>query len=505
MKILCMSLLRLGDIFQHRLLVKSLRQKYPRAEIHFLIHDEFKHCQELIPEVNGWHFFPKAVFEENAHDPKAPLFITTEKVAELLQTLNTHQWAVAYNFTHTKLSAYMMEGVTALRKKGLRSQGGLFAGLDNPWIRYFNRHFSEDYDIGFHYIELLAKSLDLSPPPLSRPTFSNRKMRILWQLDSADSKKQIDKTRVANWVRILNLEFPEIESVVLSSPQHMQDNTKLFRGQVMNASLAEVQKELQAARWLFTVDTAIKHIATACGTPILEFAVGSADCRKTGAWQDGAMILESHVPCFPCAHRDPCAQPEHYCSLALSDDLVLRSIRYLLSGAMKANHRNYGFDCVSEGHMGYQIDGTVRPRAYNLLKKYIFSSMLEGRDLRESLTLGFKKITCNFEMRDLQLIAEEMEFEYLCLGAMKTAINTQNYELNAGFAIWARGAAMTPWWLELAEKFTAQRPWSEIENLFEMLLKNHLAIRNCLSQINTVGGVNVTNSRDEIAGNASPY
>lgn len=81
---------------------------------------------------------------------------------------------------------------------------------------------------------------------------------------------------------------------------------------------------------LVTLDTAIKHLATWTGTPIVEIALGSSNPNETGAYQEGALILKPQVPCAPCRHSSSCSQSSFVCQEDLSVNSVFAAIQLQL-------------------------------------------------------------------------------------------------------------------------------------------------------------------------------
>ncbi|MEN0060386.1 MAG: lipopolysaccharide heptosyltransferase-I, partial [Bdellovibrio sp.] len=60
MKILVLSLLRLGDIIQQGPLLRGLRQKYPQAQLHVLAHSQFSQAEKILEGVvDRWIYFDR--------------------------------------------------------------------------------------------------------------------------------------------------------------------------------------------------------------------------------------------------------------------------------------------------------------------------------------------------------------------------------------------------------------------------------------------------------------
>ncbi len=502
MKILCLSLLRLGDIVQHRWLLKGLRQRYPSAELHLLVHDEFNEVAGLVPEATKVHFFPKTEMQAHLNDPRSPLLFSHQRLTDFVGQLNAESWTLVYNFTHNRQSAFLMELIKADRKRGLRTHAGKMAGLDNPWIRFFNRHFSSRYPIHFHYLELLAKSLEISLPNLPNLSFSNRRPVVLFQLDSADSKKTIEKQRMVSVLDDLAEKLPKYELRVLSDERNAEENQRYFSSRVWVGGLRETSQQVQVARALVTLDTSIKHLACHHGTPLLEISLGSSDPDRTAAWLSGAKVISGVAPCRPCGHREVCSQPQHLCSQSISAEILARAIENILDHREDAQLHQ-----VLEGPLGLQIEGGIQSKAYVMFKKWLYHCRIEGQDLVSSLGPQFKKICYSFSESDLVRLASEMEAEYH--GFLHVHLLAQNVSLfdgspaayqivdAAAFLKHLPNMLFAPWWQELNEKIEKGHDWAEIESLSDGLLRGHLAVRAFLSKMDVTGGNDVRSAREK--------
>jgi hypothetical protein len=59
-------------------------------------------------------------------------------------------------------------------------------------------------------------------------------------------------------------------------------------------------------------------LANATDVKVLELSLGSSDWRRTGAYKEGSVIVQSKADCAPCPHSSPCSQASHRCSEMLS-------------------------------------------------------------------------------------------------------------------------------------------------------------------------------------------
>lgn len=141
MKILVVSLLRMGDIFQQVPLLKELRKQHPHADIHLLINKQFSGVVPLLKElVHSFHFFDRESIQKGMGEASYNILWPYMKVSQLIENLRVERFDLIYNFTHTKLSAHLV-GLLGVPVKGISASAGKFHGLDNRWIKYFNDHF----------------------------------------------------------------------------------------------------------------------------------------------------------------------------------------------------------------------------------------------------------------------------------------------------------------------------------------------------------------------------
>lgn len=325
MKILLVSLLRLGDVIQQGALFKGLRQQFPDAEIHLLMNRQFSHVEEVLPGmIDKYIFFDREDLQRGLGEAGYNILYPYRRLEDLVNFLNQQNYDVAYNLTHTKLSAYLLGSTDITNIKGLSHAEGRFRGLSNRWLRYFNERFSTQQRSLFHYVELLGHSFKI---PVVRPaqrltTGKIKKKTVLFQCLTSQEKKNwslenfralkglIETSLVDYHIRILGAAF-EKEKLL----QYFSEDELLICG------LAEAKQHLQEAALLVTGDTSIKHLAAQAGTPIVEIAMGGSDALKTGAFADNAIILQSAVVC-----------DRHTCGSDLSVEKVFTAVWDQLSG-----------------------------------------------------------------------------------------------------------------------------------------------------------------------------
>ena len=332
MMILGISLLRLGDLILQRPLLEGLRKKHPQCEIHMLVNKQFSHVEFLFEGlVDKFIYFDRETFQKSCGEEEYNILWGFRHLHKLVQEVNQTPYDIIYNFTHNRLTAHLAGLISSKKRVGIYSQGGVFYGLNNPWIRFFNNYFGRPEAKGFHYTELLARALEIplleAPIRWRRPTGKNR---ILIQPLTSDVKKNWDLAKYRELQSLLQNETT-YEVKILGAPFEKDLLLQYFTEEsLFICDFKEAQKALSGAALLITGDTSIKHLGALQDVPILELSLGSSQPLQVGAYSNNSVILQSRVSCGPCPHSEKCSQASHRCGEKLTVLSVYDSSRMLL-------------------------------------------------------------------------------------------------------------------------------------------------------------------------------
>lgn len=335
MKILVLSLLRLGDIIQQGPLLKGLREKHPDAEIHLLLNRQFANVERVLEGVvDKYIFFDREALQKGMGEASFNILWSYTQVENLVESLNAESYDLAINLTHNKLSGYLLGALNIADKRGLYQEDGRFKGLSNRWIRYFNDRFSGNQKSLFHYVELLGKAFDIPVgAPLATATHKKKSKLVLLQCLTSDKKKNWGLEKFFQLKRTIEISLVDYEVLVLGASFERDSLLKVFSEKdLLICDLMEARKHLQNAALLVTGDTSIKHMAAQSGTPIVEIAIGSSDPTKTSAFSNQSIVLKSEAPCAPCNHSQACSQSRHVCADDVTVDQVFGAVWDQLSG-----------------------------------------------------------------------------------------------------------------------------------------------------------------------------
>lgn len=338
MKILVLSLLRLGDVIQQGSLLKGLRRQYPEAEIHLLLNRQFSQVEKILDGVvDRYIYFDRDALQKGLGEIGYNVLWSYSHLESLISRLNAESYDMAINLTHNKLSGYLLGALQIKEKRGLYQQNGRFQGLSNRWLRYFNDRFSGTHNSLFHYVELLGNAfgipVDSQEVTGSTEKSSKRTKLVLLQCLTSDTKKNWGLERFNQLKRIIEVSLVDYKVCVLGAPFEREKLLEVFAEKdLLICDLVEAREHLKSAALLVTGDTSIKHLAAQAGSPIVEIVIGSSDAIKTSAFSKQTVILQSQIPCAPCGHTQSCSQASHLCAEDISVERVFEAVWNQLSG-----------------------------------------------------------------------------------------------------------------------------------------------------------------------------
>lgn len=372
MKILLVSLLRLGDIIQQAALFRGLRQQFPEAEIHLLMNRQFSHVAEVLPGlIDQYIFFDREDLQRGIGQASHNILYPYRRVEDLVLFLNQQKYDVAYNLTHTKLSAYLLGATNVKDIKGLVHSQERFQGLANRWLRYFNDRFPADQSSVFHYVELLGNSFHI--PVVRAPQRPvNRQSRdkiILFQCLTSQEKKNWGLDNFLQLKKCIENSLVDYRVYILGAAFEKERLLKYFsENELVICGLAEARGHLQGAALLVTGDTSIKHLAAQEGTPIVEMAIGGSDAAKTGAFAESALVLS----------------PAAADNAEISVEKVFAAVWDQLSGNLDAHPKDFQV-LMERGVWKLYLDEDVSPLAFEQAVREIYRGC-SGEQIRLQLT-----------------------------------------------------------------------------------------------------------------------
>ena len=375
MKILVMSLLRIGDVAMATPVLSALRLKFGRdAQIDLLVNSQAAGIAPLISggsaSVGRVIVFDREAMQRGLGRADIPFFDSYERLNELVDRLNGESYDLSINLTHSRLSGWMMSLVNSKEKMGLVFDGEGRASFGTNWFRYLNSQVEADGAEVFHFTEVFRFGLGLGAISTTEPSMfetENGKLEAAevfenWKVDSktlvaiqaltSDSKKDWGLARMSEMLERLSQRTPDAAFVIIGAPserERLEPMVNALSEKGVGLRLAIVGLEgafslVKRANLLISVDTSIKHFAACAGTPILEISLGSSDPYRTGAYRHGSLIVKSRELCSPCVHSKACHREKQFCAMGVPSDAVA-----MLAGEMLAG-RSFQLRSIAEAY-----------------------------------------------------------------------------------------------------------------------------------------------------------
>jgi ADP-heptose:LPS heptosyltransferase len=354
MRILVLSLLRIGDIALSAPALRGLRDKYPSAIIHVAINRQCRSIAPLFPYIDSFIEFDRENIQQGLGEAQRPVFESYERLIRWIDEINIEPYDLAINLTHSRISGWLMGLIDAKSRLGLCLDPQGQASFGNPWFRYLNAQVGSESSEVFHFTDVFRFALDIDDSQGRLQTLletdqgkleirhlpGDKTNRICIQPLTSDAKKDWSLDGYGRALAMFSKLEPSSEILILGAPferDRLSGWVENLKEQGVKATLAILTLEgafslLKNSRMLLTGDTSIKHLATAARTAILELALGSADPYRTGAYRNGSVIVKSKEGCAPCVHSRACHQKTHACAARFSPDLIAMLMTEVYAG-----------------------------------------------------------------------------------------------------------------------------------------------------------------------------
>jgi len=346
MKILVVSLLRVGDVLMSAGVLRDLRAKHPEAQIDLLVNSQCASVAPLLASINNVIEFDRHGLQRGLGEASAPFFESYEKLSGLLDRIEGENYDLAINLTQNRLSGWLMGLIEARERRGLVMDNDGRGVFGSNWFRYMNQQIDLESSEVFHYNDIFRYALGLESVHSQQPALQetergraeadtclaqagDRKI-VCVQALSSDIKKDWGLDRFAKMIAAFSARHPDVAIAILAAPfekEKLRPLVSALSEQGVPAFMAVTSFEgayslLKNSELLISLDTSLKHLAAAAGTKILEICVGSSDPYRTGADAHGAVIIRSKESCAPCVHSSPCHRDHHACAKRIPSEAV---------------------------------------------------------------------------------------------------------------------------------------------------------------------------------------
>ena len=322
LKTLVIALQRIGDILMVAPAIRAAKES--NGELHLLIHRDCQAVQELLPFVDQFHYFERDTWQKSLGEMELSSWEGFGGLQQLVEHLHQQNFNSVYNFSHTKLAAYMTGLIGRQSYFGARIDAWGKAHFSSKWFADLdNLSALSPYDT-FHMADYFA--FGANQKVLTGATVGNRDANfIAIQPFTSEAKKNYPLEGFTELIRTIHSVRPQSRFGVLCAPFELnqlgswisQVKSTGAHVELFSENLVRTQDLLSQASLLISADTSIKHLGVLQGASILELSLGSSNLFFTGSHCENALIVKSRESCAPCGIRGACHRDQHYCSKSL--------------------------------------------------------------------------------------------------------------------------------------------------------------------------------------------
>ncbi len=312
MKVLFISLLRLGDIIIHSSTIAAFKKANEDAEVHVLINDSCQSIQQLLPYVNQFHHFERALIQQTIKCENTNLFTSYHLIKDLIISLNKENYDIVFNLTNNEISGYFTNLLNSKSKIGLNLFPDKRVEYNSSWFEFLNKNTQKDQKSLFHFSDFFYYGCHL---PLEKHSYclseTNegkeearsfcKKNLITIQPLSSTTDKDIPIQTLFEFIDHFKSLEPNSNLVLLGAPFEEERLNKIsyalkklkISHDLALLSLSGALSLLRRSFLLVTTDTSIKHFASSVNTQIIELCYGWSNPFETGAYGENHIILKT--------------------------------------------------------------------------------------------------------------------------------------------------------------------------------------------------------------------
>lgn len=332
-KIWVLSLLRVGDLLQHRSLLRSLRSLYPSHQINLLINESVFQLGVKVSEADAVFAFPRESLQRILASNERSIHEAVMELENWMRDLNPQAEDLVFNFTHTRLASLLVSLFPCQEKRGPQ-----WSPKGKPLARTW-KEMEWERGVGGHWIELAASALRLPIPERIEAMQVSSVLRLGLQIFTSDLKKDWSLQNWWSLAALLGESFPELEVSFLVAPFEVE---KLTDAQKYDPRLrvlrwSELEKFVSGLDLLVSGDTSVLHLAVEKGVRSLGLYMGSAQALSSGPYQKDPWVLQASSSCFPCGASSACGQTRHWCGESIKVESVFNELLKSIEGRKNAN------------------------------------------------------------------------------------------------------------------------------------------------------------------------
>ncbi len=331
MKILVMSLTRMGDLVQATPVISGLRQKHPEAAITLMVTSDFAGFVPRIPDIDDSVVLDIRQFTGDGEVADCSWVTIYRYIEGFLDSVREQSFDLVVNLSHSRLSALMIHYLGIPRVCGFACNDTGDRMTLHPWMQYFGTEpFNRIYN-PFNLVEIFTRAVDvavedqrirMNPPESGETALPEEFEGVLqegtrWIGIQAGSSLEGRRWPAQSFAELADLLAEQLDANILlfgvasesliakAITEHMRHAERVVDC-TGRTSIPQLMVLLKRCSYLVTNDTGTMHIAAALGTPIVGLFFAHAHPYETGPYSPGHLIFQSRISCAPCSYGAKC-------------------------------------------------------------------------------------------------------------------------------------------------------------------------------------------------------
>ncbi|MBI4683428.1 MAG: glycosyltransferase family 9 protein [Nitrospirae bacterium] len=422
-EILIINLTRMGDLLQTTPLMAGLKEKHDGPKITLLVNAAFSEICKGIPYVDELIVFDMKDYRNRLKGDKYTLVENYNLLEGLLSRINSKEYDLTINVTHSPVSALLTSFVRTREVRGFTIDSEGHRLIKHPWMRYFFNVIPNRMYNAFHLVDMYlkigavkpgSKGLIYNVPPeeevkassvLIKEGVCEGDMLIGFHLGASKSDKTWPVSSYAELADMIARAFGA-KILLFGSPGEADLADQFERNAgvkhinfVGKTNLGGLAALLRKCRLFISNDTGPLHIATSVGTKVIDISTANVHFMETGPYGEGHYVVQADLPCVPCGFDVQCT--DMVCKTVIKPSAIFEVVKAAIEGketslmsnfAAWKNLQVYKSHFKGDGYLGFNplIKHHLSKEAlYRILYRQIWnmdSAPLNGRpDIYENI------------------------------------------------------------------------------------------------------------------------
>lgn len=335
-KILIIRRSALGDTIHTLPLAKSLREKFPNAQIDWIVEDKAEKFITNNPLLNKVYVIHKKTggFAE---------------FKQIIKQIRAQKYDIAID-TQQLLKSGVILGLSGAKRKITLSDGREFSWIFANEIIKTNR---KQFDINYHVVKRnleIAKYLGADEEkieftlPNTSENDKNKAKDLLNKIDpnlksviiSPETTWNNKHWTVDGWRKVIEKLSGKVNLVYTGTSDENGLSGKILQGfdGIINLSgktnLFELEEVFKLADLVISVDSGSAHVAWATGVPAIITLFFATSSKRTAPFGEKYFSIQAETPCSPCMKRKCKNKIINECVPTISPEKVISTVNEIL-------------------------------------------------------------------------------------------------------------------------------------------------------------------------------